>query len=97
MVHDTVDGKKFTACLHLVRAYGDLVSYVESLWEAEAVTAMQNRSLRVWCPGMPTESASRRGDAQTVLAIGLGRDHFRTSGARANKAPIGQASQHNSP
>ena len=47
VVHDTVGGRTFTACFSLVRPYGDLVSNVESPWEDEAITAMQNRNLRV--------------------------------------------------
>ena len=57
VVHDTVGGKTFTACFSLVRPYGDLVSNVESPWEAEAITAMQNRNLRVSFTWMPAPSA----------------------------------------
>jgi len=53
VVHDTVGGKTFTACFSLVRPYGDLVSNVESPWEAEAITAMHNRNLRVSFTWMP--------------------------------------------
>jgi NADPH:quinone reductase len=56
VVHDTVGGKTFTACFSLVRPYGDLVSNVESPWEAEAITAMQNRNLRVSFTWMPAPS-----------------------------------------
>ncbi len=56
VVHDTVGGKTFTACFSLVRPYGDLVSNVESQWEAEAITAMQNRNLRVSFTWMPAPS-----------------------------------------
>jgi NADPH:quinone reductase len=56
VVHDTVGGKTFTACFHLVRPYGDLVSNVESPWEDEAVTAMQQRNLRVSFTWMPAPS-----------------------------------------
>jgi NADPH:quinone reductase len=56
VVHDTVGGKTFTACFSLVRPYGDLVSNVERPWEAEAITAMQNRNLRVSFPWMPAPS-----------------------------------------
>jgi NADPH:quinone reductase len=54
VVHDTVGGKTFTSCFTLVRPYGDLVSNVESGWEDAAVSAMQQRNLRVsftWMPG----------------------------------------------
>jgi NADPH2:quinone reductase len=53
VVHDTVGGKTFTACFSLVRPYGDLVSNVESPWEDAAVTAMQQRNLRVSFTWMP--------------------------------------------
>jgi NADPH2:quinone reductase len=56
VVHDTVGGKTFTACFSLVRPYGDLVSNVESPWEEEAITAMQNRNLRVSFTWMPAPS-----------------------------------------
>jgi NADPH:quinone reductase len=54
VVHDTVGGKTFTDCFALVRPYGDLVSNVETGWTEEAVTVMQQHSLRVsftWMPG----------------------------------------------
>jgi NADPH2:quinone reductase len=56
VVHDTVGGKTFTACFALVRPYGDLVSNVESRWEDEAITAMQQRNLRVSFTWMPAPS-----------------------------------------
>jgi NADPH:quinone reductase len=56
VVHDTVGGETFTACFHLVRPYGDLVSNVESPWEDEAVTAMHERNLRVSFAWMPAPS-----------------------------------------
>ncbi len=56
VVHDTVGGKTFTACFSLTRPYGDLVSNVESRWEDEAVTAMQQRNLRVSFTWMPAPS-----------------------------------------
>jgi NADPH2:quinone reductase len=56
VVHDTVGGKTFTACFSLVRPYGDLVSNVESRWEDEAITAMQQRNLRVSFTWMPAPS-----------------------------------------
>jgi NADPH:quinone reductase len=56
VVHDTVGGKTFTACFSLVRPYGDLVSNVESAWADEAVTAFQQRSLRVSFTWMPAPS-----------------------------------------
>jgi NADPH2:quinone reductase len=56
VVHDTVGGKTFTACFSLVRPYGDLVSNVESAWEDDAITAMQNRNLRVSFTWMPAPS-----------------------------------------
>jgi NADPH:quinone reductase len=58
VVHDTVGGKTFTSCFSLVRPYGDLVSNVESPWEDEAVTAMQQRNLRVSFTWMPAPSVS---------------------------------------
>jgi NADPH:quinone reductase len=54
VVHDTVGGKTFIGCFSLVRPYGDLVSNVETPWSDEAVTLMQQHSLRVsftWMPG----------------------------------------------
>jgi NADPH2:quinone reductase len=54
VVHDTMGGKTFTDCFALVRPYGDLVSNVETGWTEEAVTVMQQHSLRVsfaWMPG----------------------------------------------
>src|SRR5207249_2896479 len=56
VVYDTVGGRTFTACFSLVRPYGDLVSNVESPWEEEAITAMQNRNLRVSFTWMPAPS-----------------------------------------
>jgi NADPH:quinone reductase-like Zn-dependent oxidoreductase len=56
VVHDTVGGRTFTACFSLTRPYGDLVSNVESRWEDEAVTAMQQRNLRVSFTWMPAPS-----------------------------------------
>jgi NADPH2:quinone reductase len=56
VVHDTVGGRTFTACFSLVRPYGDLVSNVESPWEAEAVTTMHDRNLRVSFAWMPAPS-----------------------------------------
>ena len=56
VVHDTVGGKTFTACFSLVRPYGDLVSTVESPWEDEAVTVMQQRNLCVSFTWMPAPS-----------------------------------------
>jgi NADPH:quinone reductase len=56
VVHDTVGGKTFTACFSLVRPYGDLVSNVESPWEAEAIDAMHDRNLRVSFTWMPAPS-----------------------------------------
>jgi NADPH2:quinone reductase len=53
IVHDTVGGKTFTACFSLVRPYGDLVSNVESPWEDAAISAMQQRNLRVSFTWMP--------------------------------------------
>jgi NADPH:quinone reductase len=53
VVHDTVGGRTFAACFPLVRPYGDLVSNVESPWVDEAITVMQQHSLRVsftWTP-----------------------------------------------
>jgi NADPH:quinone reductase len=71
IVHDTVGGKTFTACFSLVRPYGDLVSNVESPWEAEAITAMQNRNLRVSFTWMPAPSvfgwAEHRARQRTIL------------------------------
>jgi NADPH:quinone reductase len=71
IVHDTVGGKTFTACFSLVRPYGDLVSNVESPWEAEAVAAMQNRNLRVSFTWMPAPSvfgwAEHRARQRTIL------------------------------
>jgi NADPH2:quinone reductase len=71
IVHDTVGGKTFTACFSLVRPYGDLVSKVESPWEAEAITAMQNRNLRVSFTWMPAPSvfgwAEHRARQRTIL------------------------------
>ena len=56
VVHDTVGGRTFTACFSLTRPYGDLVSNVESRWEDETVTAMQQRNLRVSFTWMPAPS-----------------------------------------
>jgi NADPH2:quinone reductase len=56
VVHDTVGGRTFTACFSLVRPYGDLVSNVESPWEAEAGTTMHDRNLRVSFAWMPAPS-----------------------------------------
>jgi NADPH:quinone reductase len=56
VVHDTVGGKTFTACFSLVRPYGDLVSNVESPWEAEAIRLMHDRNLRVSFTWMPAPS-----------------------------------------
>jgi NADPH:quinone reductase len=56
VVHDTVGGRTFTACFHLVRPYGDLVSNVESRWEDEAITELHNRNLRVSFTWMPAPS-----------------------------------------
>jgi NADPH2:quinone reductase len=56
VVHDTVGGQTFTACFGLVRPYGDLVSNVESRWEDAAVTALQQRNLRVSFTWMPAPS-----------------------------------------
>jgi NADPH2:quinone reductase len=56
VVHDTVGGRTFTACFALVRPYGDLVSNVESPWADEAVTAFQQRNLRVSFTWMPAPS-----------------------------------------
>lgn len=56
VVHDTVGGKTFTACFSLVRPYGDLVSNVESPWEAEASKLMHDRNLRVSFTWMPAPS-----------------------------------------
>jgi NADPH:quinone reductase len=56
VVHDTVGGRTFTACFSLVRPYGDLVSNVESPWADEAVTAFQQRNLRVSFTWMPAPS-----------------------------------------
>jgi len=56
VVHDTVGGRTFTACFSLVRPYGDLVSNVESPWVDEAVTAFQQRNLRVSFTWMPAPS-----------------------------------------
>jgi NADPH:quinone reductase-like Zn-dependent oxidoreductase len=56
VVHDTVGGQTFTACFELVRPYGDLVSNVESRWEDAAVTALQQRNLRVSFTWMPAPS-----------------------------------------
>ena len=56
VVHDTVGGRTFTASFSLVRPYGDLVSNVESSWDDEAVSAMQNRNLRVSFTWMPAPS-----------------------------------------
>ncbi len=56
VVHDTVGGKTFTSCFWLVRPYGDLVSNVESPWEDEAISAMQDRNLRVSFTWMPAPS-----------------------------------------
>jgi len=56
VVHDTVGGRTFTASFSLVRPYGDLVSNVESGWEDEAISAMQNRNLRVSFTWMPAPS-----------------------------------------
>jgi NADPH:quinone reductase len=53
VVHDTVGGKTFTASFSLVRAYGDLVSNVESAWEREAIEQMRRRNLRVSFTWMP--------------------------------------------
>lgn len=53
VVHDTVGGRTFTACFSLVRPYGDLVSNVESPWDAEAIAAMHHRNLRVSFTWMP--------------------------------------------
>jgi len=69
VVHDTVGGRTFTACFSLVRPYGDLVSNVESPWEDAAITAMQQRNLRVsftWMPapavlGWPDQRERQRG------------------------------------
>ncbi len=76
VVHDTVGGKTFTSCFHLVRPYGDLVSNVESPWEDEAVTAMQQRNLRVsftWMPapsvfGWPEHRERQRGILEQAAA-----------------------------
>lgn len=56
VVHDTVGGATFTACFWLVRPYGDLVSNVESPWPDEAITAMQQRNLRISFTWMPAPS-----------------------------------------
>ncbi len=56
VVHDTVGGKTFTACFSLVRPYGDLVSNVESRWEAQATKLMHDRNLRVSFTWMPAPS-----------------------------------------
>jgi NADPH:quinone reductase len=56
VVHDTVGGRTFTECFSLVRPYGDLVSNVESPWEAESITAMHDRNLRVSFAWMPAPS-----------------------------------------
>jgi NADPH:quinone reductase len=56
VVHDTVGGKTFTSCFSLTRPYGDLVSNVESPWEDGAISAMQNRNLRVSFTWMPAPS-----------------------------------------
>lgn len=56
VVHDTVGGATFAACFSLVRPYGDLVSNVESPWPDEAITAMQQRNLRVSFTWMPAPS-----------------------------------------
>jgi NADPH2:quinone reductase len=56
VVHDTVGGKTFTACFSLVRPYGDLVSNVESAWEAEAIKLIHDRNLRVSFTWMPAPS-----------------------------------------
>jgi NADPH:quinone reductase len=56
VVHDTVGGKTFTACFSLVRPYGDLVSNVESPWEAQAIKLMHDRNLRVSFTWMPAPS-----------------------------------------
>jgi NADPH:quinone reductase-like Zn-dependent oxidoreductase len=65
-----------TACFSLVRPYGDLVSNVESPWEDEAVTLMQQRSLRVsfaWMPapsvfGWPDQRERQRGILEQAAA-----------------------------
>jgi NADPH2:quinone reductase len=56
VVHDTVGGKRFTACFSLTRPYGDLVSNVESPWEEAAIAAMHDRNLRVSFTWMPAPS-----------------------------------------
>jgi NADPH2:quinone reductase len=56
VVHDTVGGRTFTSSFSLVRPYGDLVSNVESPWEAEALKAMHDRNLRVSFTWMPAPS-----------------------------------------
>jgi NADPH2:quinone reductase len=56
VVHDTVGGRTFTACFALVRPYGDLVSNVESPWEAEALRLLHDRNLRVSFTWMPAPS-----------------------------------------
>jgi NADPH:quinone reductase len=56
VAHDTVGGKTFTSCFTQVRPYGDLVSNVESPWEDAAVSAMQQRNLRVSFTWMPAPS-----------------------------------------
>jgi NADPH:quinone reductase len=53
VVHDTVGGKTFTSSFELVRPYGDLVSNVESPWEAAAIKVMHDRNLRVSFAWMP--------------------------------------------
>lgn len=56
VVHDTVGGATFTSCFSLVRPYGDLVSNVESPWEASAIKTMHDRNLRVSFTWMPAPS-----------------------------------------
>jgi NADPH:quinone reductase len=70
IVHDTVGGKTFTSCFTLVRPYGDLVSTMESKWEDEAVTAMQQRNLRVsftWMPAPQVFGWDRDRERQTKI------------------------------
>jgi NADPH2:quinone reductase len=96
VVHDTVGGKTFTACFSLVRPYGDLVSNVESPWDAEAITAMQDRNLRVSFTWMPAPSvfgwAEHRVRQRDILEQAA--SHFDAGDLRVEVGatfPLGQA------
>jgi NADPH2:quinone reductase len=98
VVHDTVGGKTFIGCFALVRPYGDLVSNVETPWSDEAVTLMQQHSLRVsfaWTPGPSVFGWSEQRIRQRAILEQAGA-HFAAGDLRVQVGatfPLEQAAQ----